>query len=235
MPSVRPRISWLPLADLSQTPCVHPLGLLRQPSRQGDDLADHQLDDAAGVGVRRVEDRDAALGGAGQVDLVGADAEAADRDQVGGRLQHPRRDVGVGADPEQLHATCQRLDQLVLGEGAGAQLDLVAARLERLDGDRVDVLEEEDLHAVKGRSDQQVARNRRFWGGTGGGRPIRLCADGAAERRHRRRIVRWWRARRGTPPRGRRAWAGGSRPPGPPPPGGRSRRAAGRPRGSRRR
>ncbi len=38
-------------------------GLLRQPAGQRDDLADHQLDDAAGVGVRRVEDRDAALGG----------------------------------------------------------------------------------------------------------------------------------------------------------------------------
>ena len=38
-----------------------------------------------------------------QVDLVGADAEAADRQQVGRRVQHPRGDVGVGADPEQVH------------------------------------------------------------------------------------------------------------------------------------
>ena len=98
---------------------VHPLGLLRQPARQRDDLADHQLDDAAGVGVRRVEDRDAPLRSPGQVYLVGADAEAADRDQVPGRVEHPRRDVGVGADPEQLYAAGHCLDELVLGEGAG--------------------------------------------------------------------------------------------------------------------
>jgi hypothetical protein len=124
---------------------VHPLGLLQQPARQRDDLADDQLDDAAGVGVGRVEDRDAPGSGGVQVDLVRADAEAADRDQVARRVEHPRGDVGVGADPEELHAR-QGRHQLVLGQGAGAQLDLVAARPQRLDGDRVDVLEEEDLH-----------------------------------------------------------------------------------------
>ena len=41
---------------------VHPLGLLRQPSRQRDDLADDELDHAAGVGVRRVEGRDRRAG-----------------------------------------------------------------------------------------------------------------------------------------------------------------------------
>ena len=163
MPIVRPRISWLPLRRLVPDALVHPLGLLRQPARQRDDLGDHQLDDAAGVGVRRVEDRDAALGGRVEVDLVGADAEAADRDQVLGRVEHPRRDVGVGADPEQLYAARQHLDELVLGEGAGAQLDLVAARLERLDGERMDVLEEEDLHpsrvgAVNRRSETAALR-----------------------------------------------------------------------------
>ena len=70
---------------------VHLLGLLGQPAGQHDDLADHQLHDAAGVGVRRVEDRDAALGRRDQVDLVGADAEAADRQQVGRRVEHARR------------------------------------------------------------------------------------------------------------------------------------------------
>ena len=84
-----------------------------------------------------------------------------------GRVEHPRRDVGVGADPEQLYAARQHVDQLVLGEGAGPQLDLVAARLERLDGERVDVLEEEDLHpsrvgAVNGRAESAALR----WDGT---------------------------------------------------------------------
>ena len=53
---------------------------------------------------------------------------------------------------ERIPSSCtarQRVDELVLGERAGAQLDLVAARLERLDGDRVDVLEEQDLHGSR--------------------------------------------------------------------------------------
>ena len=71
------------------------------------------------------------------------------------RVEDARRDRGVGADAEQVHAV-QGGDQLVLGERSGAQLDLVAVALERLDGDRVDVLQQQDLHparvgAVRGR------------------------------------------------------------------------------------
>ena len=124
---------------------VHALGLLGQPARQHDDLGDHQLDDAAGVGVRRVEDRDAALGRGGQVDLVGADAEAADRQQVRRVLEHARGDRGVGADPQQVHPV-QGGDQLVLAQRAGAELDLETSGPEDLDGDRVDVLEQQHLH-----------------------------------------------------------------------------------------
>ena len=138
---------------------VHPPGLLGEPAGQRDDLADHQLHDAAGVGVRRVEDRDAALGRGHQVDLVGADAEAADRHQVARRVQRARGHVGVGADAEQVHAG-QGRDQLVLGQGAGPQLDLVAARLEGLDGERVDVLEQEDLHAPRVGSGAAWAKRR---------------------------------------------------------------------------
>ena len=55
----------------------------------------------------------------------------------------------------------------VLGEGAGPQIDLVTARLEGLDGDRVDVLEEEDLHVVEGRSAQRRHSEPRVFDGTG--------------------------------------------------------------------
>ena len=47
------------LRRLVPDPGVHLLGLLGQPAGQRDDLADHQLHDAARVGVRRVEGGDA--------------------------------------------------------------------------------------------------------------------------------------------------------------------------------
>ena len=84
-----------PCADLSQTPsCIR---WVFSGSRRASAMISpmHQLDDAAGVGVRRVEDRDAALGRRGQVDLVGADAEAADRQQVGCRRRAPSRVIVV--------------------------------------------------------------------------------------------------------------------------------------------
>ena len=146
MPSVRPRTSWLPWADLSQTPaCILAVfsGSRRASAMISPITSSTTLRVLEYGALKTAMPRSAA---AGQVDLVGADAEAADRDQVGGRLEDPRGEVGVGPDAEQLRRRSQRLDQLVLGEGAGAQLDLVAARLERLDGDRVDVLEEQDLH-----------------------------------------------------------------------------------------
>jgi hypothetical protein len=70
--------------------------LLRDAAHQHHDLGEHQLGDAARVGEGRVEHRDAAARRGGQVDLVGADAEAADRDQPGRRLEH-RRSVELGA------------------------------------------------------------------------------------------------------------------------------------------
>ena len=68
---------------------VHLGVLLRQPPGHGDDLGQRELDHAAGVGERRVEHRDAAPARGGHVDLVDADAEGADRDQV--RRPRPAR------------------------------------------------------------------------------------------------------------------------------------------------
>ena len=53
----------------------------------------------------------------GQVDLVGADAEGPDRQQVGGGVQHRRGHGRLGADAQQLHAIEGR-DQLRLVECA---------------------------------------------------------------------------------------------------------------------
>ena len=55
---------------------MHQAVLLSQPAGQRDDLGESEFHDAAGVGIRGVEHRDAVLRGGGQVDLVGADAKA---------------------------------------------------------------------------------------------------------------------------------------------------------------
>ena len=65
-------------------------------------------------------------GGGGQVDLVGADAERADRQQVRRGVQHPRGHLRLGPDAEQLTPRRSALDQLVLVQRPGAALDLVA-------------------------------------------------------------------------------------------------------------
>ena len=61
------------------------------------------------------------------------------------------RDPGVGPDAEQVHAG-QRLDELVLGQGTGpAARPRSRCVSSDLDGDRVDVLEQQHLHVDKGR------------------------------------------------------------------------------------
>ena len=101
---------------------VHGRVLVGQPPGQGDDLGDHQLDHAAGVGERGVEHHRAPLGGGGEVDLVGADAERPDRQQVRGRIEHGPGHRGLGPDAEQLDAR-EGGDQLRLVERAGDRLD----------------------------------------------------------------------------------------------------------------
>ena len=104
MPSRRPRISCAPGGRLVPDPGVQVGALVGQPPGERDDLGDRQLDHAAGVGERRVEDRDPALRGGGEIDLVGADAERADRQQVGCGVERGRGDLGLRADPEQVDA-----------------------------------------------------------------------------------------------------------------------------------
>ena len=131
------------LRGLVPDPVVHPLGLLRQPAGQGDDLADDELDDAPGVGVRRVEGGDPAPGSGIEVDLVGADAEGPDGGQVG-VVQDPVRDLGVGADADHGHAL-EGLDQVVLTQGAGARVDDEPVALEHVGRGGMDVLEQENF------------------------------------------------------------------------------------------
>jgi hypothetical protein len=85
-------------------PRVHLRVLLRQPPRHRDDLGQRELDDAAGVGERRVEHRDAAPARGGQVDLVDPDAERADRGQLRRGRQDALGDLRPRPDAQQAHA-----------------------------------------------------------------------------------------------------------------------------------
>jgi len=127
---------------------VHGLVLLGEPPGQRDDLGQGQLDHAARIRVRGVEHGDAAGRGARQVDLVGADAERPDREQIGGSGEHGLGDPGLGPDAEQRHAG-QRGCQVAFAEGGSLLDDLQPGILERLDGVRVDVLEQQRLHRAR--------------------------------------------------------------------------------------
>ena len=157
MPSVRPRTSWLPRGRLVPDAVVHPLGLLGQPAGQGDDLADHQLHDAAGVGVRRVEDRDAALGRRRQVDLVGADAEAADRQQVGRGVEHLLGDVVLERIPSR-STPVQGLRRARPRTATPCAARPRTRGPRALDGDGMDVLEQQRLHVAQPRRDPRPHR-----------------------------------------------------------------------------
>ena len=70
----------------------------RNAAHQQNDFGQHQLGHAAGVGKRRVEDRDAAVLRGRQVHLVRADAEASDRDEMPRGFEHVVRQLGGRAD-----------------------------------------------------------------------------------------------------------------------------------------
>ena len=66
---------------------VHVHALVAEVPVEADDLGDRQLGDAACVRERAVEHGDTAAACRAEVDLVGADAEAADREEVGHALE----------------------------------------------------------------------------------------------------------------------------------------------------
>lgn len=76
------------IRSISQLPC------------QGDDLANDKFRHAAGVAEGGVEDGDAVLGRILEVDLVRADAEAADDDDVLGFAQDSGCEFSFGPDAD---------------------------------------------------------------------------------------------------------------------------------------
>lgn len=70
------------LGDLVPDPLSHLDGAVADLTREGHDLADNELGDGARVGEGGVEDGDTRTCGGEEVDLVGADAEATDHEEL---------------------------------------------------------------------------------------------------------------------------------------------------------
>lgn len=121
--------------------------LVGQPPGQRDDLGDRELDDAAGVGKRCVEDRNATIGGRAEINLVGPDAECPDGKQVGRRVKSGCADVGLRADAEQVY-TRQPVRELSRIQRASNQLDAHSGGFEQSRAVGVDALEQQRAHAV---------------------------------------------------------------------------------------
>ena len=79
---------------------------------------------------------------AGQVDLVGADAERPDGHQPPRLVEDRLGDLGAGSDAEDVDVG-DSVGQLALLEGASGRLDLEAGIAEAVHGDRMDVLQEQ--------------------------------------------------------------------------------------------
>jgi hypothetical protein len=95
-------------------------------------LAQHQFGHGTGVGVRRVEDRNTLLHRGLEFDLIGADAEAADGDQLVGGGQHLFGDLGAGADADEM-GVFDLFDQGVFIQRSFQVLDIgVAVGLEHV-------------------------------------------------------------------------------------------------------
>ncbi len=112
-------------------------------AHEHDDFADDEFGDRARVGKGRIEDGNAALAGRGNVDLIHADAEAADRHELRRGGQHVGGDLRARADADDMRLR-QRLAQVLAVERPGQALDIrEAGGREQVDGGFVDAFEQQ--------------------------------------------------------------------------------------------
>ena len=122
--------------------------LFRDAAHQVDGVSDHQLRHRPGVGVGRVEHRNAALEGGLQIHLVGADTETAHADQLFGGLEDLLGELGARADADKM-GVLDGVLEVVAGERGGQKLHVaVAVRLQIIHRVLVDALEQEDADLV---------------------------------------------------------------------------------------
>ena len=160
MPSVLPRTSKLAGRDLAPLPAC--ISRTRSPRWRASMTTSAMIDlgDAARVRERRVEDRDAAPVGRSEIDLVGADAEAADREQPAGVREDARRVTRVLLRMPRTCTSSILARELVLGPSApGSVSRWNPSRAEELVRARVDVLEQEDLDRSLGNDVSSASRD----------------------------------------------------------------------------
>lgn len=132
---------------------------------ESDDLANNELSDGARVGEWRVENSNTVAGCVLEVDLVGADTEAADDNEVLCGLEHLCAQLGLGADTDNMNIPSRAvsydrglqvssyysldlLNELVLWQRGLQRLDLVALALQNVNTGLVDILQQQDLDVL---------------------------------------------------------------------------------------
>ncbi len=119
--------------------------LLGNAAQQQDRFGQHQLGNGAGVGVRCVEHGNAALASRVEVDLVGADTEAAHGDEFLRVIEEFLGQLGAGANADEVGIGDLFL-QLGIRQGFGVVLDVdVPGGLEDVDCGLVDAFEKKEL------------------------------------------------------------------------------------------
>ncbi|SAJ27361.1 Uncharacterised protein [Enterobacter cloacae] len=98
----------------------------RNAAKEQQQLANHQLRHGTGVRERRVKDRDTAFGGGIQINLVGADAETANRHQLFRRSNNVFSQLGTGSQANEMGITDGRF-QLFSVQRAFVKFDVGVA------------------------------------------------------------------------------------------------------------
>ena len=149
MPSVRPRSSVPSERAAIPAPVAHRREGVGQMAHERDERSEKQLGDGDGVAGRRVDDGDAEGGGLGDVDVVGADAGAADdleaaraAEQLGGDLRGAASDDGV--------VVADDVEEVAPRRG-GALVDVEARlRAQELDAVGIDFVGDQDIEGAHG-------------------------------------------------------------------------------------
>ncbi len=119
--------------------------LLGDTAQQQDGFGQHQFGDRTGIGVGRIEHCDTALARRVQVNLVGADAEAADRNQFLGTIEQLFGQLSTGADTDEM-GVGDLFFQFGFRQRLGVVLDAgVTGCLEDVDSGLVDAFEKKEL------------------------------------------------------------------------------------------
>jgi len=145
-------------------PGVQGGALVAEPPRQGDDLGDGEFGDASGVREGGVEDRDPAATGGPQIDLIGADAEAAHGQKTRRCGEKFGIEAGLGADADDVGAA-ERLAQGLARQGVAVPLDRKAESAKGLFSGGMDVLEENGVKWRGGHAKWEVCVSRPRRGG----------------------------------------------------------------------